>query len=64
RYTVLMVTVAKTTQRTKKSASKARTTHVSHSKKVDYYPNRMTFVVSALAVVILFLLATIVAVNS
>ena len=58
-----MVMTAKTKKVSKKATVHRRATSKRHSKTVDYYPNRMTFAVSLLAVSILLLLAAIVTVN-
>jgi len=46
-----------------KKVAKKPVHHAKASTKVDYYPNRMTYAISALAVLTLFLLALIVTLN-
>ena len=65
---MLMVTKKTTTK--KKTPAKAapkkavrKQVRAKASKKVDYYPNRMTFAISALAATLLLLLALIVTFN-
>lgn len=61
----MLMATAKTTKTTKKTkkVAKARAVHAVRSNKVDYNPNKMTWVISALGGAILVLLAVIVVTN-
>lgn len=61
---VVKKTAVKAKSRTSAVARKATTTARPKSQKVDYYPNRMTVAVSALAGTILVLVAVIAVLGS